>query len=69
MQDASSCTAVSFLPYIPPRHGADPDPLWIEAIQELDYDLHWLLKQSHPNFWSQVFSYEPNWFLTDFFYR
>ncbi|XP_064394350.1 activating signal cointegrator 1 complex subunit 2-like isoform X2 [Halichondria panicea] len=52
--DSTSCTDVSFLPYRAPRHGIEPDLLWLEAIQELDSDLHWLLKLPHPNFWSQV---------------
>ena len=30
------------------------DPLWLEALEMIDGDLHWLLQQTHHKFWCQV---------------
>jgi hypothetical protein len=30
------------------------DPLWMEALEMIDGDLHWLLQQTHHKFWCQV---------------
>ena len=30
------------------------DPLWLDAMEMMDSDLHWLLQQPHHKFWCQV---------------
>jgi hypothetical protein len=30
------------------------EPLWMEALEMIDGDLHWLLQQTHHKFWCQV---------------
>ena len=30
------------------------DLLWLEALEMIDGDLHWLLQQTHHKFWCQV---------------
>lgn len=34
----------------------EADPLWLEALEMIDSDLHWLLQQPHHKFWCQVSS-------------
>ena len=30
------------------------EPLWVESLEMIDSDLHWLLQQTHHKFWCQV---------------
>lgn len=53
---------IDFLLYQPPTLIVEPprdgrvtvNPLWLEAMQLLDEDLHQLLQMDHQNFWCQV---------------
>ena len=66
-QHPSWCSDVSFLPFSPPTflHGdeggdhGNVDPLWIETLEMIDSDLHWLLRQPHQLFWCQCV-YDPS---------
>ena len=48
---------INFLEYtLPACRGEEVDDEWLESLQIINDDLHWLLSQSHWLFWSQVFS-------------
>ena len=47
---------INFLQYTLPTYKAgEIDVEWLESLQIINDDLHWLLSQSHWLFWSQVF--------------
>jgi len=55
MQHPAWCVDVGFLPYLPPTYeGGEVDAMWVEAMELIDGDLHWLLQLPHQAFWSQV---------------
>ena len=48
---------MEFLSYLPPSHveeGGGVDPMWVDAMEMIDGDLHWLLQLPHQTFWCQV---------------
>ncbi|XP_065885281.1 activating signal cointegrator 1 complex subunit 2-like [Dysidea avara] len=45
---------IHFLEYTLPIGDDDVDNEWVESLQIINDDLHWLLSQSHWLFWSQV---------------
>lgn len=65
-QDKVWTTEVNFIPFTPPSYTCvqgggvggqarySVDPVWVEAVQMLDDDLHWLLQTEYHKFWSQV---------------
>ena len=56
-QHPAWCVDVEFLSYLPPTHveeGGGVDPMWVDAMEMIDGDLHWLLQLPHQTFWCQV---------------
>ena len=36
------------------EEGGGVDPMWVDAMEMIDGDLHWLLQLPHQTFWCQV---------------
>ena len=51
------CADVEFLSYLPPSYveeGGGVDPMWVDTMEMIDGDLHWLLQLPQQTFWYQV---------------
>ncbi len=74
-QHPAWCSDVQFLPYLAPpgtnssASSRPTDALWVEAIELIDADLHWLLLQPHQQFWCEVMYNQSLYKMLDSYLR